>query len=57
MGAEIFKWFIKVSFEIYKYNQEKIVLEGFVDAVYAKNVATRKSLFDFVFMLFGTTIV
>ena len=36
--------------------QEKDALEGYVDADYAGNVDTRKSLSDFMFTLYSTTI-
>jgi hypothetical protein len=35
--------------------QEKDALEGYVDADYASNVDTRKSLLGFVFTFYGTT--
>lgn len=47
---------LKSSLKYTKAAQEEDALEGYVDADYAGNVDTRKSLSGFVFTLYGTTI-
>jgi hypothetical protein len=56
LGVEVFEWVFEYGLKYSRAAQEKDDLEGYVDAYYAENVDTRKSLSGFVFTLYGTSI-
>jgi len=47
---------MKIGLKYIRESQEEDTLEGYVDPEYARNVDTRKSLSDFVFTLYGSSI-
>ncbi|MCI49277.1 aspartyl-tRNA synthetase [Trifolium medium] len=47
---------LKVGLKYQQIDPGRDALEGYVDAEYAGNIDTRKSLSGFVFTLFGTTV-